>query len=192
VVGTGNALTRLVVLRGNSGSGKSTVAQLVRARLRPGPTDPARGSYRNNVALIEQDYIRRTLLGEYDRVDGTNIRLIDVAIRTALDAGFDVIVEAMLFAERYSTMLLNLTHEHRGRTRHWYFDASLAVTLQRHTAGVQKRPRSRQIKLLSGTAHRILLPEVYQRIVPGDWVADHAAAAIVADARSEWLSQGAR
>lgn len=104
MVGTGKALTRLVVLRGNSGFGKSTVAQLVRARLRPGPTDPARGYCRNNVALIEQDYIRRTLLGEDDRADGTDIRLIDVATRTALDAGFDVIVEAMLFAERYFTM----------------------------------------------------------------------------------------
>lgn len=184
MVGIGNALTRLIVLRGNSGSGKSTVATLARARLRPGPTDPARGYYRNNVAVIEQDYIRRTLLGEHDRSDGTNIRLIDVATRTALDAGFDVIVEGMLFAERYSTMLLNLTYDHRGRTHHWYFDASLTMTLQRH----RLRPEGSGISAdLLTEWYRVhdLLPEVDQRIVPADWSADQAAAAIIAHALSE-------
>ncbi len=151
--------------------------------MRPGPTDPPRGYYRSNVALIEQDYIRRTLLGEYDRADGTNIGLIDVATRTALDAGFDVIVEAMLFAERYSTMLLNLTHEHRGRTRHWYVDASLAVTLQRHRRRVQKGAQISTDQITEWNRADDLLPEGDQGTVPGDWLADHAA-----DARSEWRS----
>jgi hypothetical protein len=180
---TGSSLTRLIVLRGNSGCGKSTAATLVRARLRSGPMNPAKNYYRNHVALIEQDYVRRTLLGEHDRPDAANITLIDAAARIALDAGFDVIVEGMLFAERYATMLGTLSADHRGRTCHWYFDASLPVTLDRH----RLRPESADVPESSVVdwyrAHD-LLPGRDQRLVPGDWTPEQTAAAIVADANT--------
>jgi predicted kinase len=51
---TGSPTSRLLVLRGNSGSGKSTTAQTLRDRL-------GRGT-----AWIEQDQIRRILLWEKD------------------------------------------------------------------------------------------------------------------------------
>ena len=46
-VGTGSGSTRLIVLRGNSGSGKSSVAAGVRAR------------YGRGIALVGQDNLRR-------------------------------------------------------------------------------------------------------------------------------------
>ena len=81
---TGTAATRLVVLRGNSGSGKSTVATLLRDRIGRG------------VAWVEQDYIRRILLREHDRPDATNIGLLGHTVRYALDAGYHVILEGIL------------------------------------------------------------------------------------------------
>lgn len=171
---TGSPSTRLVVLRGNSGSGKSTVAQLVRAQLRPGQVDPDRGYYRNNVALIEQDYIRRTMVGEHDRSNGVNIDVIDLTSRAALNAGFDVVIEGMLFAERYADMLAALTRDHHGITRHWYFAATLDVTLDRH----QGRPLGATVPaadLREWYRADDLLPDVEQRLVPGDWSAQYAA-----------------
>jgi predicted kinase len=181
---TGSPGTRLVVLRGNSGAGKSTVARLVRAQLRPGPVDPTRDYYRNDVALIEQDYIRRTMLGEHDRPSALNISVIDLAARAALDAGFDVVIEGMLFADRYADMLRALTRDHRGRTRHWYFAATPEVTLNRH----RYRPLGATVPAASLQEwYRAddLLPDVEQQLVPSDWSAQHAADRITSSAVSE-------
>jgi predicted kinase len=80
----GSAETRLVILRGNSASGKSTIAKLLRERLGRG------------VAWVEQDYLRRTVLREHDRPGLPNIGLIDMVARYALDAGYHVIAAAFL------------------------------------------------------------------------------------------------
>lgn len=172
----GSATTRLVVLRGNSGSGKSTVAQLLRSRLGNGPVDDSRRRYRNNVALIEQDYIRRTLLGEFDRADGVNIRLINLCAREALDAGFSVIIEGMLFAERYGEMLAALTRDHAGNTGHWYFDLPLSVTLERHS-GRQLAADVSQEQLTEWYRPTDLIPGLEQRII----TAEHGPEEIVAE-----------
>ena len=117
---TGGPSTRLVVLRGNSGSGKSTTARTLRQRL-------GRGT-----AWVEQDYVRRILLREYDLPGGVNVGLIDLNVRYALDHGYDVVLEGILDAARYGDMLRQLTSDHRGTTLHYYFDIPFAETVVRH------------------------------------------------------------
>src|SRR5260370_42527864 len=56
--------TRLIVLRGNSGSGKSAVAAAIRAR------------YGRGIALLGQDNLRRIVLREKDVPARANIGLI--------------------------------------------------------------------------------------------------------------------
>ncbi|MGW6199243.1 kinase [Kribbella sp. NPDC055110] len=117
---TGSPSTRLVVLRGNSGSGKSTTARTLRERL-------GRGT-----AWVEQDYIRRILLREYDLPGGVNVGLIDLNVRYALDHGYDVVLEGIMDAARYGDMLRRLTSDHRGTTLHYYFDIPFEETVVRH------------------------------------------------------------
>ena len=117
---TGSERTRLVVLRGNSGSGKSSTALALRAELG------------RKVAIVEQDLFRRLVLDEPDVPDGATIGLISLTVRYALDNGFDVIVEGIMSARRYSTMLAELAAEHRGTTAFYYFDVSLDETMRRH------------------------------------------------------------
>lgn len=124
----GTDSTRLVVLRGNSGSGKSTTARALRERLGRG------------VAWIEQDYLRRIVLREHDRPDGVNIGLIDHTARYALDHGYHVILEGILAAERYGAMLRQLCRDHAGRSSWFYFDLSFDETIRRHAT----RPQARQ------------------------------------------------
>lgn len=116
----GTTESRLVVLRGNSGSGKSTTARQLRARL-------GRGT-----AIVEQDQIRRVLLWEKDTPGNAAIDLIGLNARYCLDRGFDVIVEGILSADRYGDMLRGLTADHRGTTVHYYFDIPFEETLARH------------------------------------------------------------
>ncbi len=125
----GDATTRLVVLRGNSGSGKSTTAQEVRRRVGRG------------VAWIEQDYLRRILLREHDRPDAPNIGLIEQTARYALNHGYHVILEGILYRPTYGAMLEQLIADHAGSTGVYYFQLPFDETLRRHS----QRPLSQVV-----------------------------------------------
>lgn len=116
----GSASTRLIVLRGNSASGKSSIAAALCARLGRG------------VALVGQDNLRRVVLRERDVPDGANIGLIDTVARYALGHGYHVVVEGILYRAHYGAMLAALRRDHRGRTHQYYLDVPFEETLRRH------------------------------------------------------------
>ncbi len=118
----GSAGTRLVILRGNSASGKSSVATALRA------------AFGRGLAIVGQDNLRRVVLREHDRHGGANIGLIDTVARYALDAGYHVVVEGILSAERYGPVLQRLADDHRGTTRCYYLDVPFEETLRRHAS----------------------------------------------------------
>ncbi len=111
--------TKLIILRGNSGSGKSSVAQAVRAK--------ASGK----IALIEQDYLRRIVLEERETAGADNIEFIRKMVEFSLARGYHVILEGILASQRYSTMLkelITMCPDHYV----YYFDVSFEETLRRH------------------------------------------------------------
>lgn len=121
----GSSTTRLIVLRGNSASGKSAAAQRIRDR------------YGRGIAIVGQDNIRRIILYERDRPGASNIGLIDLTARYALDQGYHVIVEGILYADHYGDMLHRLHGDHQGQSRFFYFDVSFEETLRRHATKPQ-------------------------------------------------------
>jgi predicted kinase len=125
---TGSDSTILVVIRGNSGSGKSSIARQLQAR------------HGRGCAWVEQDYLRRIVLRERDKPGGLAPVLVDQTVRTALDHGYHVVLDGILHAGRYAPMLTSLCHDHRGRTTVFYLDVSLTETLRRH----QTRPQADQ------------------------------------------------
>lgn len=118
----GTQQTRLVVMRGNSASGKSSVAATIRDRFGRG------------LALVAQDNLRRIVLRERDLPGGKNIGLIDTVARYALDAGYHTVVEGIMYADRYGDMLRGLVADHRGVSRCYYLDIPYAQTLERHAS----------------------------------------------------------
>jgi hypothetical protein len=98
----GSGVTRLIVVRGNSASGKSCVAAGIRERFGRG------------LALVGQDNPKRTVLREHDVPGGANIGLVDTVARYVLDAGYHVVVEGILYADRYDDMLTGLVADHRA------------------------------------------------------------------------------
>jgi hypothetical protein len=117
---TGSEQTVLIVLRGNSASGKSTIAAAVRER------------YGRGIAIVGQDYLRRIVLREHDTPGAPNIGLISTVARYALDAGYHVLVEGIFYASHYGDMLAALCADHRGLTRCYYLDVPFTETLRRH------------------------------------------------------------
>jgi predicted kinase len=116
----GSSSTRLLIIRGNSGSGKSSVAREVRER------------YGRGCALIEQDHLRRIVLRELDQPGGIAPDLIEQTARFALNHGYHAIVEGILHTTRYADMLRRLVTDHAGTTYAYYLDVSFAETVRRH------------------------------------------------------------
>ncbi len=115
----GSADTKLVILRGNSGSGKTTIALRLRALV-------------PDLAIVSQDVVRREILGTRDVADNPSIGLIDLVARYALDRGRHVVVEGILNAPRYGAMLRSLVADHRGVSRAYVMDVPFEETLRRH------------------------------------------------------------
>ena len=142
-VPAGSAGTKLIVLRGNSASGKSTVAAGIRSR------------HGRGIAIAGQDHLRRIVLRERDVPGGVNIGLIDTVARYALDRGYHVIVEGILYAARYSDMLTALRADHRGESWFYYLDVSFEETdtAPRHQTPGQRIRAHRDAQLVPGTRH---------------------------------------
>jgi predicted kinase len=121
----GSKHTKLIVIRGNSGSGKSTIVRQLQLRHGPG------------CALVEQDYLRRIVLRERDTPGGLAPDLIAHTVRFALDRGLNVILEGILYSAKYGDMVRSLIQAHRGQTSVFYLDVSLAETLRRHEGRLQ-------------------------------------------------------
>lgn len=116
-----------MVIRGNSGSGKTAVARAVRA------------AYGRGAALIEQDYLRRVILREHDETASTGIapEFIAQAAGFAVANGYHVILEGILHSGRYGDALRRLITVHSGPSYVYYLDVSLAETLRRHAGRAQ-------------------------------------------------------
>jgi hypothetical protein len=112
----------LIVLRGNSACGKTTVAAELQRAL--GPV----------TANIPQDLLRRVVLREHDVANGDNIGLLANTIRYCTGLGYDVIVEGILVAAHYRDMLSEVLADHPGPAHAFYLEVPLDIALQRHRA----------------------------------------------------------
>jgi predicted kinase len=150
---TGSEQTTLIVLRGNSGSGKSTVASAIR------------DAYGRGLAWVPQDLIRRVILREKDQPGGVNVGLIDHVARYTLDHGYHVVLDGVFYADRYEPMLARLGRDHLGVSRFYYLDVSLEETFRRHAT----RPQAAEFTtddMRSWYRSRDLLTGICERVIP--------------------------
>ncbi|GIF96381.1 kinase [Catellatospora citrea] len=118
--GCGTPSTILVVIRGNSGSGKSSIAREVRLACGRG------------CALVEQDHLRRIILRELDGPGGLAPDFIHHTVRYLLDHGYHVVLEGILHEAKYGGMLRALLAAHRGVSSAFYLDIPFDETVRRH------------------------------------------------------------
>jgi predicted kinase len=109
----------LIVLRGNSGSGKSTIATNLQSRL-PGPT-----------AVLAQDYFRRVIYNQREQDSLAHADLLEAAAAHCLRAGQNVILDGIFNASRYSPMLERV-RSIADNSRFYAFDLDLEETIRRH------------------------------------------------------------
>lgn len=113
-------MAKLIILRGPSGSGKSSVAKKLREKIK------------SKTALVEHDYLRRIILKEEDIPNGINSHLIFKVTEFALNNGYNVILEGIFFTKHYRQMLDKILEFHPEGNYIYYFDVPLKETLKRH------------------------------------------------------------
>lgn len=110
----------LIILRGNSGSGKSTVAKRLRHEMGYG------------TMMVSQDVVRREILRTKDTNGNASIELIEQITHYGWSIGYDVIIEGILNKDKYGTMLGRLITNCPGSSHVYYFDIPFEETLRRH------------------------------------------------------------
>lgn len=116
----GTAESRLITIRGNSGSGKSLLAEAIRSA-RP-----------RGIAILGHDTLRREILNVSDRPGALSVDYIDLSARFALNNGLHVVIEGILHSEIYGEMLTRLVRDHRGTSASYCYELELQESLRRH------------------------------------------------------------
>ena len=158
----------LIVLRGNSGSGKSTVASEIRAR------------YGRGIALVGQDNLRRVVLREREVAGGANIALIDLVARFAAGNGYHVLLDGILRAEIYADMLDRLRCDHQGSSYFYYLDVPFEETVHRHGTRPQAAEFGRT-EMSTWYRELDLLPGGIEKIIPASSSLEATVTQIMSD-----------
>jgi len=109
----------LIIIRGNSASGKSTVAKKLQHAMGYG------------TMRIPQDVMRREILRVKDGPNNPSIELIKSTALYGKTIGYHVIIEGILAKKHYGAMLETLIKSF-DQSLVYYFDIDFDETLRRH------------------------------------------------------------
>lgn len=146
-------MQKIIIIRGNSGSGKTTIARRIRDELS------------QKVMFLEQDVLRRDMLRLKDNERDSVSALIEYLAGYAKDNGYDVVLDGILSHGKYGEMLNNLIKSF-GISYVYYLDIPFDETLRRHNTrqkrndfGEAEMREWRREKDYLGVSHEVILGE---------------------------------
>ena len=113
-------MSKLVIIRGNSGSGKTTVAKALQHKLG------------HNIMVISQDVIRRDMLRVKDGVDTKALSLLSELLVYGNNNCKFVILEGILYSQWYMPLFELAKRLFENNIWAYYYDLTFAETLIRH------------------------------------------------------------
>lgn len=113
-------MSTLIILRGNSGSGKSSVAKSLQRRIG------------RNTLVISQDVVRREMLWAHDGKDTAALPLLMTLLNYGNTYCEYVILEGILNADWYKPLFEAATQVFKNRVFAYYYDIPFEETLRRH------------------------------------------------------------
>ena len=161
-------MSKLIMLRGNSGCGKSTIARLLQHEL-------GRGTL-----MIPQDTVRRELLWVNDRPDNPAVRLMENLLRYGFSQCEYVILEGILYADYYKSLFDRAKSLFGSNIHAYYFDIPFAETVARH----QGKPNAHEFgeaQMRSWWREKDLLPDIEEQMITIDMTKEDIIARILRD-----------
>jgi shikimate kinase len=123
-----DGVARLIILRGNSGSGKTTTGKALQRK------------FGHGTMLISQDVVRREMLFVKDGPDPKASQLLlELALYGKRNCD-TVILEGILNSNWYKNLFENLLNEFKDQIFAYYFDIPFEETLNRH----QQKPNAHE------------------------------------------------
>ncbi len=113
-------MRKLIVLRGNSGSGKTTIAKELQNK------------FGRNTMLISQDVIRRDMLKVKDGEDTQALPLMKELLIYGSNHSNIVILEGIMYADWYKPLFELAMQLYGTEVYSYYFDLPFEETLKRH------------------------------------------------------------
>ncbi|MDE5866870.1 MAG: kinase [Lachnospiraceae bacterium] len=111
---------KLIILRGNSGSGKTTVAKELQNR------------FGRNTMIISQDMVRREILKVKDGENTQAIPLMKELLIYGNNHSDVVILEGIMYADWYKPLFELAVRLYGSNIYAYYFDLTFEETLKRH------------------------------------------------------------
>lgn len=113
-------MAKLIILRGPSASGKSTIAKKIVK------------SNSKDTALLDFDVYRLDFLNKKGDYYPTSAKMLMSDTIIALRADYDVVIDGFYRLENYPDLFEELLREHENENYMFYFDISLEETIHRH------------------------------------------------------------
>ena len=113
-------MKKLIILRGNSGSGKSTTAKELQNK------------FGYNTMVISQDVIRRDMLKVKDGENTLALPLMKELLKYGYEHSEVVILEGIMVADWYKSLFELAVELYGDEIYAYYFDLSFEQTLERH------------------------------------------------------------
>lgn len=157
----------IIILRGNSGSGKTTVAKKLQKQL-------GRGTL-----LVSQDVIRRGMLYERDGPNTPAIGLLTELIRYGSQNCEHVILEGILYADWYRELFELVKSAFGSNVFAWYFNVPFEETLARH----KTKPNAQDFgepEMRRWWREQDLIGMIPERLIDKDMTEDEAVGAVLA------------
>lgn len=111
---------KLIILRGNSGSGKTTIAKELQK------------IFGRNTMLISQDVIRRDMLKVKDGENTEALPLLKELLKYGRKHSAVTILEGILYADWYKPLFELAVREYGENVHAYYFDLPFEETVKRH------------------------------------------------------------
>lgn len=113
-------MKKLIILRGNSGSGKTTIAKKLQCK------------FGSNTMVISQDVIRREILKVKDGKNTLALPLLKELLFYGINHSDVVILEGIMYSEWYKPLFEYAIQLYDTRINAYYFDIPFEETLKRH------------------------------------------------------------
>lgn len=113
-------MSKLIILRGNSGSGKTTIAKEIQK------------NFGRNTMLISQDVIRRDMLRVKDGENTEAISLMKELLAYGREHSDIVILEGIMYADWCKPLFELAIQLYDTKVYAYYFDIPFEETLKRH------------------------------------------------------------
>ncbi|WP_024348121.1 kinase [Lacrimispora indolis] len=113
-------MSKLIIIRGNSGSGKTTIAKALQQK------------FGHNTMLISQDVVRRDILKVKDGMDTKALPLMKELLIYGHNNCDIVILEGILYADWYKSLFEVALEVFDHSIFAYYYDLDFEETLKRH------------------------------------------------------------